>query len=429
MMKKIVLLILLILLTGCLDENIIKVNKTQDGYRSELITTIYKDDADDMDYYFCETDTYCVTRWFDAGNQSETKKINLKTKEVSDYDEKPYQSNDRILYENDEYKIILNTEIKMNDEMTHSISYVEYYYEKNNERHLLVEGISTNYQQEYSYIEAGTYPSYDEFVFMIKENDKISIKRIDDGNLIEIDSIPLKYENYDLYDYYRSQDGFVYRYDNDEEILLIQQNQKSIYKKKLDDGSLLVEFYVSNGYPTLKYENDKKIEYYYGEIDKKLIIQKELDGYKWKEYFLDDDYSYVLTYKKSGDVRLIINGETYDLPNPSKYYRTNDSILYTSRNVDLGEYQTFYLDLATNQTYMLSEAIEMTDISYYEDYYIVRGYGNDDLYSVLKFDELTCTMIELPYTWEFKPQFRFEDKILFVHETQEFISLYILEIE
>ena len=101
MMKKIVLLILLILLTGCLDENIIKVNKTQDGYRSELITTIYKDDADDMDYYFCETDTYCVTRWFDAGNQSETKKINLKTKEVSDYDEKPYQSNDRILYEND----------------------------------------------------------------------------------------------------------------------------------------------------------------------------------------------------------------------------------------------------------------------------------------------------------------------------------------
>ena len=40
---------------------------------------------------------------------------------------------------------------------------------------------------------------------------------------------------------------------------------------------------------------------------------------------------------------------------------------------NLGEYQTFYLDLATNQTYMLSEAIEMTDIIYYKDYYIVRG--------------------------------------------------------
>lgn len=71
----------------------------------------------------------------------------------------------------------------------------------------------------------------------------------------------------------------------------------------------------------------------------------------------------------------------------------------------------------------------MSDIYFFDNCYIVRGYGNDDLYSVLKFDELTCTMIELPYTWEFKPQFRFEDKILFVHETQKFISLYILEIE
>ena len=371
-MKKIVLLILLILLTGCLDENIIKVNKTQDGYRSELITTIFKDDAEDMDYYFCETDTYCVTRWFDAGNKSETKKINLKTKEVSDYDEKPYQSNDRILYENDEYKIILNTEIKMNDEMTHSISYVEYYYEKNNERHLLVKGISTNYQQEYNYIEAGTHPSYDEFVFMIKENDKISIKRIDDGNLVEIDSIPLKYENYDLYDYYRSQDDFVYRYDNDEEILLIQQNQKSIYKKKLDDGSLLVEFYVSNGYPTLRYENDKKIEYYYGEIDKKIIIQKELDGYEWKEYFLDDDYGYVLTYKKSGDVRLIINGETYDLSeeinlekekNLRKETRVILAIIYKKyfSTIDLDPYKTE--EDKMNDIFSNRESLEISNVN------------------------------------------------------------------
>ena len=103
-MKKLLFIISTILLVGCVDKNVIQVNRNQDGYRSELIATINREDADDMDFYFCELDAYCVTRWYENRKTSDTKIIDLKTKKVDDYEE-PNQNNEVVWYENEEYKM------------------------------------------------------------------------------------------------------------------------------------------------------------------------------------------------------------------------------------------------------------------------------------------------------------------------------------
>lgn len=425
-MKRLFLLILIILV-GCVDKNIIQVNRTQDGFRSELIVKIDREDASDMDFYFCEYDAMCVTRWYEKNNSSNTKKIDLKTKKVEDYEENPFQPEESIWYENEDYRIIYKRDKRMNNEMTQTITYQQYYYEENGKRTLLYEGVSANSDQRYSNVNATMHPIYKEYVFMIKEENKISIKKIDERKLIEIDTIPLLYKQAELFDYYYTSNGYIYRYDLDDEIYLIQQVKENIYKKKLEDGSILVDAYVESNDIVLNYESEEMIRFIFLNNDKEIAIPKKIDDYRLKEYRYGEQNIY--TYEGKKGIRIVIDDETYDLGNASEYHLSSDSILFTRRNVELNEYQTFLIDLASNQQYALSETIDMSEISYIDNYYIVRGYGNDELYSILKFDGLSCRVIELPFTWEFMPYTTFDNKIIFVQETQEFISIYYLEIE
>ena len=262
---------------------------------------------------------------------------------------------------------------------------------------------------------------------MIKEEDKISINKIEEGQLVEIDSFPLINQGNILYDYYRTSDGLIYRYDNDKEIHLIQQNEEKIYKKELEDGSILTDVFEGSLGFTLRYESEDSIHLIAINNKDELIIPKKIDDYRLKGFQLDKHNIY--TYESNKGIRIVIDDETYDLGNASNYHRSENAILFTRRNVDLNVYQTFFIDLTNNQQYILSEEIEMSDIYYFGNCYIVRGYGNDDLYSVLKIDGLTCEMIELPFDWEFKPYSVFKNQIIFVHETKEFVSFYAVEVQ
>lgn len=428
-MKKFLILILAVLLTGCVDENVIQVERTQNGYTSKLIATIEREDAEGMDFYYCDQKAFCVTRWYEEG-ENETLKVDLETSEIQKLVMDVNESNDeRVLFENEQYKIILFDRFEKVAENTYDTVYKKYYYEEDGKRHILYEGYENiDDSIQYSYI--STFINYEtnELLFFIKEENVISVKKIENGKLVELYSQPIYLGEYSLTDFYKKSSGVVWRYENDDNIKIISNGQEDLYEKELEDNLKLVEFHISAIKPVLKYENDKKILYKYFENNEEIEILKEIDGYSLKEYRFDKQN--VFTYTKSEDVRLVIDGENYDLSNPAKYILTNDVIIYTTRNIDKKEYETYYIDLNTNNEYLLSEAIEMSEVFNFNDKFIVRSYGNSELYSILKFDGLNCKLIELPFTWEFYPQNIIDnDTIIFSYKTKDMISFYSIEVK
>ena len=425
-MKRLLIFGFMLLLIGCENKNIIQVNRIQDGFKSELIATIERNDADDFLSYQCDQYNYCVTRYYDDETK-DTTNINLLTNEIKLIEEEnnSNQTEEQIIYETDEFKIIYEHEIVWNEETNNTINYVAFFYEKDGNRHLLYEGDEWREPQEYDNAFATSYPKTDEFVLLIKEEDKISIKKVDDGCLVEIDSFPLFYKNAELLDYFRLDESFVRIYESDEIIYILEQEKETIYKKNLEEDFHLKEFWYDPNLIMIQYENNE--EFYFIMNSEETKIKKELDGYLLEDYNLDDQ---VYTYKKDGYVKIMINDEIYDLGYPTKYILTDDALFFTSKDRETNESQTLYIDLKAKEKYILSEPIDMNDIRVLGNKYLVRGYGNSkSQYSILKFNDNECTLIELPFTLEFKHLLTLSDnKIVFIHEQKDRVSFYRIEL-
>ena len=387
-MKRFLLVFLMLCLFGCENEKIIEVNYTDTGYTSELIGTIdlsegYTTHAD------CESDKYCI-RHISNNGVEKIYEIDFLNKQISEIENKEIKD-EYIWHQSDDFTIYYKREYINMNEVTLKTTY---YYEKNNQRSILYEDLNVVGNDDELKLKTFTDSVTGEYCFGIRKDNIISINAVRDGKLVEIDQIEINKDGYVLKNYYTSENGYNFKYENDDEIRFITNDEETIIKKDIEDDLKLINFNSLNYYV---YENEKIVKCFYQGEEK--VVDKNVDSYELINY---NFYSDVYVYEKDDTYRLVIDENTYDLGKNATYIIKDDYVLstYTSNEKELGK-ESIVIDRKTNEIYKLSKYIDLREYSNFKDNYILDSYvySLDYPYSILKVEDLNFTLIQLPFDY------------------------------
>lgn len=420
-MKKLIVLLISFLLVGCVDTKVIEVKHTDNGYTSELLGIIEKNKND---YVYVSTvgkDNFQITRHnFDETYQQY--KIDFDKKNIEEIEYIQNEENTlALIYENNDYKILVDHEQYFDSEIDKVIYSKIYYYQKDEQTNVLYKVTSTSVDLD-SNTRTINHPTKDELLFFIEDYDKeiLSINEISEGKLNEIDSLPLYVEDYEYIYSYVFENEYVHHYESDDKIRLLINEEELFFDKNIEDGYTLFKFDYGNEV-SLKYENEESILLIEGENEE--VINKNVEGYTLIEHYFYDNP--ILIYEKDNYKRIVIDGNTYDLGYNPTYHIEDDFILSTYKEED---YQSIYIDRKTGEVYLLSEYINMIDFSEGFGNYFIKNYHNtENPYSILKINNNDFTIIDLPFSWQFdRVTCLDENRIVYTLETAEEVSYYLV---
>lgn len=422
-MKKSILFILTILLTGCMNQNIIEVNHSDSEYTIDLIGLI---PGKENDYIYLSKDNEDVYAY--RLNEDSTRDqfiIDFDTKTLKEVE---YEENDEpmVYYENQDYSILYETEFERLENSNSSIFVRRYFYEKEGNRTLLFESKEKS-EEPFSLVRTETHPITNKFMFFVKDYERnvLSISEIEDVKLKEIKTIDLNYKNYEYqYSQYYDND-YAHVFENNNSVLFLTNQEEMIIDKRIENEYELVDYEIQFEI-YLKYENESSILIKNGNEER--IIQKNIDGYNLMEDISSDD---TLFYEKDGYQKIVIDGYTYDLGYRPNYKIRKDYILSSYRNDETKEKQSIYIDRNESKVYTLSEYIDLTDI--YDSYHLtlIRNYANIDTpHSVLDIQDSHITLYDLPFSNHFAWQCGVdENSIIYTQDTSEGMEIYLVTIE
>lgn len=356
-MKKVFLLIMALFLSGCVETNVIEVKESFD-YTSELIGEIELYDSNSDYSIIFEGKNLLYVNEFYMDNPVRYYQFDLTTNEISEINE---IENDEIIEGTEtlrNYLFIGEFNIfKIANQKDH-IYTKTYYYEKDGEVTKLIEEVIDLSDKTYEPYKL-TYDSDGKNVyFYVEKNDYMSINQVIDGQLEEIDQVPLIDQGIELLYIEALDEGVCYHYENDEMIRRIINDEELIVKKK---------------------EGNKK------------LISWEIEGLNPKK----------LVYEEDNIVTLQLENEVYKLGFNSSFEIQDDYILYTNWKDDFSEKETFYIDREENKTYLLSEYFDLT-YSYLDNIYVsYLPNDQENPYKIINVNHKDISMISLPFTSDF----------------------------
>ena len=421
-MKKICLLSLIFMLFACQKDKIIEIEHKTNGFSSELIATF---EIENNGYYFFNSyDMYDHCLEISNGNTKDYYAFDFdnKTYQQINKDEITSNTNNYSTYHtNEKFAILFDTEYKQIDGVSY-FNYTYYYQDKEIFKELLSYDVNANGENLLN-----TYFNEDsnEFYFCLKEKDYISIKKLDGQELIEIKQVDLRVDDYELTDYMKDDNGFVYQYENDNEIMIVRNDNKETISKKVEDYELKAFSMYYEGYLKV-YENDTYVKYIMN--DDEIIIDKVIDGYQLVTYYTHVD-SFLKWYSKDDRVLLMIDDIKIELGQNPKYDIKKDYILASYKENE--EEKSIYYDLNTNEKYILSDYIDMNQMYSYQNSYLIYDYSkyNDCPYQFLQFKDKQFEMIELPFDYSVNfEMYLNENQMVFSHEVNNILSIYLVTI-
>ena len=376
-MKKILLIIFMIFLFSCEKENIIEVKHTNTGYTSEVLATIKLQDKDNVinGISYLEGKLNLV-EYDKKTNMNIEYSIDLETKEITQTQTKPkeikYDDSKIMIHETNNYKIY---SIKEDYGMIY-----KYYYEKDYESNLIFEYDyydETKYRVEWFILDDNVY-------FFIPKDEYLSLNEMNGYNLKEIEKIPYNDNGYELVEYVNDSNGYRLVYKNNTQLKVI-------------DGS--------------------DIQYY----------DLYIDDYELNYYSLAKENKFIYSY--NGNIKINLDGQIYDLGFNPLYVIKEEYILNNTWKEGQKEKQTIYIDRNTNEEYLFSEYIDFYEYSfYYEDkYYLVKNNDENQTYSIMKLDNKSATLIDLPFPSTFSYVMSWENSVLFYEINEDEIIFYIVK--
>lgn len=423
-MKKLLIFILSIVLVGCVDMNVIEVKHTDQGYTSQIIGTITKDDPEDFVYISTiDMDSFEITK-HKADDTYQRYEVDVENQTVHEIEYKANNNNGiNAIFWTDEYTISkANSQEIVNNQVIYTYTY---YYEEDDNRTFLYE-IKSPHVDSFSNVRIKyDYESKKGF-FFIEENETLAIYEIKDKKLYKVKSMDLNYKGFTYsYSPYLNNE-YAHLYENDKQLLLITNNQEIYYDKEIEDGYQL-DYYNFDNEIRLEYENETSLLII--ENDNRQVINKIKGDYELEEHY--ENNGFILLFDKDGYKKLLIDNKEYDLGYQPTYRIYEDYILSTSKEYKENKAHTIYIDRNENKGYLLSEPIELYDS--YESFncYLLKSYKNLDApHSILKMKNHEFTMVDLPFTNDFEAVHAIsENQMIYSLDTSEEFTLYLITLE
>lgn len=422
-MKKFILCILTLFLTGCMNQNIIEVNHSDSDYTIDLIGLI---PGKENDYIYLSKDAAGVYVY--RLNEDSSYNQFIIDFDTKTFKEVEYKENNEpfVYYKNEDYSILYETEFERSEDSQNSIFVRKYYISKDGKQSLLYVS-KENSDEPFSIVRTETHPITNKFMFFVKDYERnvLSISEIEDVKLKEIKTIDLNYKNYEYqYSQYYDND-YAHVFENNNSVLFLTNQEEMIIDKRIENEYELVDYEIQFEI-YLKYENESSILIKNGNEER--IIQKNIDGYRLMEDISSDSTLY---YEKDGYQRIVIDGNTYDLGYRPTYKIRKDYIISSYKDYESNVQQSIYIDRNENKVYTLSEYIDLTDI--YDSYHLtlIRNYANIDYpHSILEIQDSNIMLHDLPFSNHFAWQCGVdENSIIYTQDTSEGMEIYLVTIE
>lgn len=377
-MKKLLLFILSVLLSGCLESNVIEV-KHSDDFTSELIGEIeLYSSKSEYSVNLCDNNNLCIYEYY-MDKVDKNYQIDLNTNEIIEIDEKTIDENIESLK-----TYMFDNGFKIYRERTHvdHIYTTTYYYEKDGIKTKLIERVNDLSNDSYNSLKVTYDTNGKDFFFFIEKNDYMSINQVIDGKLEEIDQIPLIDQGIQLLYINPIEEGLCYHYENDEMIRNVLNGEELILKK-IDGDKKLISWSI-NG-----------------------IVPEQL------------------VYEEKGIITLHINNEVYELGINSDYLIRDDYILYTAWREDFSGKDTFYLDRNENKRYILSEYLDFTSHLFSGNVHLSYLPNDKTPYKIVFVDHKDITAISLPFPADFEYHYLYDEHtIVFIGKEGNVLQFY-----
>ena len=422
-MKKFILCILTLFLTGCMNQNIIEVNHSDSDYTIDLIGLI---PGKENDYIYLSKDAAGVYVY--RLNEDSSYNQFIIDFDTKTFKEVEYKENNEpfVYYKNEDYSILYETEFERSEDSQNSIFVRKYYISKDGKQSLLYVS-KENSDEPFSIVRTETHPITNKFMFFVKDYERnvLSISEIEDVKLKEIKTIDLNYKNYEYqYSQYYDND-YAHVFENNNSVLFLTNQEEMIIDKRIENEYELVDYEIQFEI-YLKYENESSILIKNGNDER--IIQKNINGYVLMEDISSDS---TLFYEKDGYQKIVIDGNTYDLGYRPTYKIRKDYIISSYKDYESNVQQSIYIDRNENKFYTLSEYIDLTDI--YDSYHLtlIRNYANIDYpHSILEIQDSNIMLHDLPFSNHFAWQCGVdENSIIYTQDTSEGMEIYLVTIE